>query len=61
MKRKAYISPSLRYINMQEDALLVSSSYQISVSDEAGVWEADANREGEFASIWDTDDHSLWN
>lgn len=60
MKRKAYISPSLRYIHIQGDALLVSSSNRLSVSDEEGVWEADANREGDFASIWDSEENSFW-
>lgn len=59
MKRNKYIRPSLRYIHIQGDALLVSSNRQIAVDQEEGVWEADANHESHFGSIWDSADHIL--
>lgn len=59
MKQKEYIRPALRYINIQGDVLLVCSNCQISVDQQEGVWEADANEEGRFGSIWDSADKTL--
>lgn len=59
MKRNKYIRPALRYIHIQGDVLLVSSNYQITVDQEEGVWEADANRESHLGSIWDSADQIL--
>lgn len=53
MKRKGYIQPSLRYINISPFTLLASSSNRISIDHEEGVWEADANEESQLNSIWD--------
>lgn len=58
MSRRKYIRPALRYIHIQGDALLVASSYQVVVSHEEGVWEADANEESGMGSIWDS---TFWN
>lgn len=60
MDRKNYISPSIRYIKIQVESLLAGSSKYIKVDHEAGVWEADANAESAFGSIWSTDDNTLW-
>lgn len=60
MRKIKYVSPSLRYILIQGDALLVASSRQVSVSHEEGIWEADANEESQFVSIWDSENNSLW-
>lgn len=60
MKKAKYIRPSLRYVYIQGDVLLVSSCHQVSVSHEEGVWEADANKESNFSSIWDSEENSMW-
>lgn len=57
MGRNKYICPSVRYISINTEVLLCSSTYQVNVSHDEGVWEADANKEGNFSSIWDSD---LW-
>lgn len=55
MSGNKYVSPSMRYININEETLLCGSTYQVHVSHDEGVWEADANQESDFASIWDSD------
>lgn len=57
MSRNEYIRPSVRYININAEVLLCSSTYQVNVSHDEGAWNADANKESDFASIWDSD---LW-
>ena len=57
MSRNEYIRPSVRYININAEVLLCSSTYQVNVSHDEGVWDADANKESDCASIWDSD---LW-
>lgn len=60
MVRKNYMSPSVRYIKIQMESLLASSSNYIKVDHEEGVWEADANAESAFGSIWYTEENTLW-
>lgn len=57
MKRSQYIRPSLRYLYIDAETLLCNSTYQVIVSHDEGTWEADANLEGNWGSIWDT---GLW-
>lgn len=57
MSRNEYIRPSVRYISINAEVLLCSSTYQVNVSHDEGAWDADANKESDFASIWDSD---LW-
>ena len=57
MDKKNYIPPTLRYIKIQMETLLASSSKYIKVDHEEGVWEADANAESDFGSIWDSEDN----
>lgn len=56
MKKKNYIHPSLRYIHISPYTLLAASSNRVSIDHEEGVWEADANKESQFNSIWDDGD-----
>lgn len=59
MIKRKYIKPSLSQTMIQADSLLVSSP-TVGLDHTEGAWEADANKESGFGSIWDDSDNSIW-
>lgn len=59
MSRSKYIRPSLRCINIRIETLLCQSGNTVAVDHEEGVWDADANQESNFNTIWECGEQIL--